>query len=170
GGESGLIKLFSLESHTILHDFKGHKNYVFLVAFTSDSSRLISASADKTVRVWNVSSGQQEKQLQIGNDELIITLDPNQMRAAIFSQSSGQVRIRSINDSAVMSSFDNRHAEITCGAFSPNGESLALGTSDGYVRLWSIPDGTFMREIQEPINAPPSVDGAQPLSIRKGGE
>jgi serine/threonine protein kinase len=148
GGSNGSILLYAPESKSIRGELIGHKEYVFLVAFTPDGSRLISASGDKTVRVWNVSSTQQEKQTQIGTDELIITIDPKQMRTAIFSQSSGQVRIRSINDSAVMSSFDNRHAEITCGAFSPNGETLALGSGDGYVRLWSIPDGTFMREIQ----------------------
>jgi serine/threonine-protein kinase len=148
GGDDGSIGLFSLGVGAIPRALTGHKDYVFLVAFTPDGSRLISASADKTVRVWNVSSGELERQMQIGKDELIITIDPNQMRAAIFSPTSGQVRIRSINDPAATSGFDNRHAEVTCGAFSPNGETLALGTSDGKVQMWSIPDGTFMREQQ----------------------
>jgi serine/threonine protein kinase len=147
GGKDGSISLSPIEERSP-RTLSGHKDYVFLVAFTPDSSKLISASADKTVRVWNVSSGQQERQMQIGKDELIITIDPNQMRAAIFSSTDGKVRIRSINDPAATSGFDIPHAEITSGAFSPNGETLALGTSDGKVRLWSIPDGTFIREIQ----------------------
>jgi serine/threonine protein kinase len=150
GGEDvsshATVVLYNLDGNGNWRDLAGHKDYVFIVAFTPDNSRLISASADKTVRVWNVASGQQDKEMQIGKDELIITIDPNQMRVAIFSQSSGQVRIRSINDPAATSSFDNRHAEVTCGAFSPNGETLALGTSDGKAQLWSIPDGTFIRE------------------------
>ncbi|MDT5121157.1 MAG: eukaryotic-like serine/threonine-protein kinase [Acidobacteriota bacterium] len=147
GGKDGNISLSPIEERSP-RTLSGHKDYVFLVAFTPDSSRLISASADKTVRVWNVLSGQQEKQLEIGKDELIITIDPNQMRAAILSSTDGKVRIRSINDPAATSGFDIPHAEITSGAFSSNGETLALGMSDGKVRLWSIPDGTFIREIQ----------------------
>lgn len=148
GGEDDSIGLFSLGVGAIPRALTGHTDYIFLLAFTPDGSRLISASADKTVRVWNLSSGQQEQQMQVGKDELIITIDPNHLRAAIFYPQGGQVRIRSINDPAATSSFDNRHAEVTCGAFSPNGETLALGTNDGKVQVWSIPDGTFIREHQ----------------------
>src|SRR5918911_542131 len=148
GQESGSISLKDPTDLSQKSEWQAGKDYVFIVAFTPDSQRLISASADKTVRVWNVSSGQQEQQTQIGKDELIITIDPNQKRAAIAYKPGGQVRIRSINDPAAMSAFDNRKADVTCGAFSPNGETLALGTSDGKVQLWSIPDGTFIREYQ----------------------
>jgi serine/threonine protein kinase len=152
GGEDvsshALLALYSLDGSGTTRFLENHKDYVFFVAFTPDGSKLISASADKTVRVWNVSSGQKERQMQIGKDELIITLDPNQMRAAILSPTSGQVRIRSINDPAATSGFAVGQREVTCGVFSPNGEILALGTKDGQVQLWSIPDGTFIREIK----------------------
>ena len=48
------MKLFSL---------KGHEQYVFTLAVTHDSQRLISGSVDQSVRVWNINTGREEKVL-----------------------------------------------------------------------------------------------------------
>ena len=51
---SDCMKLFSL---------KGHEQYVFTLAVTHDSQRLISGSVDQSVRVWNIDTGSEEKVL-----------------------------------------------------------------------------------------------------------
>src|SRR5947207_10225248 len=41
-----------------LQTLEGHSNWVSSVAFSHDSARLASASGDKTVKIWDVSSGE----------------------------------------------------------------------------------------------------------------
>jgi WD40 repeat protein len=41
-----------------LQTLEGHSNCVSSVAFSHDSTRLISVSYDKTIKIWDVSSGE----------------------------------------------------------------------------------------------------------------
>ena len=41
-------------------ELKGHTNYVTSVAFSWDSSRVVSESWDKTIRIWNAVMGEVE--------------------------------------------------------------------------------------------------------------
>ena len=43
--------------------YAGHKNAVLDVHWTNDGEKLLSASPDKTVRVWDTSTGQQTKKM-----------------------------------------------------------------------------------------------------------
>jgi WD40 repeat protein len=41
-----------------MYTLKGHSGYVWSVAFSHDSTRITSGSEDKTVKIWNASSGE----------------------------------------------------------------------------------------------------------------
>ena len=42
----------------VLKVLEGHTDWVFPVAISADGSRIVSGSADKTVRIWSAESGQ----------------------------------------------------------------------------------------------------------------
>ena len=49
--------MWDLESGQLVHTLEGHTDLVNAVAVTPDGRRAISASADHTLRVWDVESG-----------------------------------------------------------------------------------------------------------------
>ncbi len=53
--EAGVVKVWDAEKGTELVTFKGHSNGVFSVAFSPDGKRIVSGSADKTIKIWDIS-------------------------------------------------------------------------------------------------------------------
>lgn len=45
-----------------MHSFKAHGRYLLKCAFSPDSQRLVTTSADKTARLWRVAAGPQAPQ------------------------------------------------------------------------------------------------------------
>jgi WD40 repeat protein len=57
GGENGALGAYSASSGAQVRDFVGHTGDVLAVAVSGDGKRLVSGSADQTLRVWDVPSG-----------------------------------------------------------------------------------------------------------------
>ena len=51
-----VIKAHGLKSATLLKEFKGHSSYISEFHIMEDDNRMISASGDGTLRVWNLKS------------------------------------------------------------------------------------------------------------------
>jgi WD40 repeat protein len=55
-GRCGDVRLYDFASGRLAGLFKGHTNVVFGLAFSPDSTRLISGSGDTTAIIWDVAS------------------------------------------------------------------------------------------------------------------
>lgn len=55
--ETGSVRVYDVPGGTLLHDFAGHGDVVFGLAFRPDGGQLASCSLDKTVRFWDLASG-----------------------------------------------------------------------------------------------------------------
>jgi WD40 repeat protein len=51
--------------------FSGHRDAILGAGFSSDGTRIVSASRDRTARIWDVASGHEIRQLKEGHDFLV---------------------------------------------------------------------------------------------------
>lgn len=68
GGEECQIKLFDVNSKSLLRVFKGHSNPVHRCFFTLDKTRIASFSDDKSVCLWDIPSEKKITSLDDHND------------------------------------------------------------------------------------------------------
>ena len=160
----------------------GHSGGVTSVSWSPDGKRLASGSWDKTVRIWEVATGKELSQLNVGGSVSSIDFAPcgNKLAAAfnIYQYGSfkeGGVKIFSNQGSAgfVCQSTLSGEKQINSVAFSPDGSLIAAGDGgfgdEGTIRLYNAATGDpFGSPLRGHMNRVSSVcfspDGAKIVS------
>jgi WD40 repeat protein len=135
-------------------DAGGHTDEVGAVLFSPSGKELISVSHDKTIRVWNTSTGEIVRVLRppisIGHHGEIngAALSRDGERLAIvgfgWERDQGQlyfpVLVIHLASGQIEHVLDGHTATCWSVAFSPDGKQVASTSSDQTTRVWSLPE------------------------------
>ncbi len=138
----------------------GHTGRVMRVSFTPDDSRVISISTDKTVRLWDVASGETVSILRppfgAGNDGELLAgaISHDGKHVAVGGTFPGTssffpaIYLVSLDSGRIEQILEGHLNNISTLEFSPNGEQLASGSLDRTVRLWNVKSGDCVRVLE----------------------
>lgn len=173
GGEDNAVKLWDLSRRNAVRGGKAppetpirnlpHGNLVDVVVFDPSGNRLATGCHDGTVRIWDVAKGQLLRQIRAhvaGPPAPVYCLSwdnsGNRLVSGSFDQTlklwdvgSGELvrEFRAFNEK----SFPRGHFEgVLCASLSPDGKSLASGSSDRTIRIWDVASGSVIRELTNP--------------------
>ncbi len=123
---------------------EGHTGKVTDLAFGSQGETLISASADRTVRLWNLPSADLVKTLN-GHTSFVLSLAVSPDGRWLASGSGDKTtRLWGLPGGDLATTLAGHTGEVAALAFHPSGELLASGDAHA-VRLWQIPSGRLFR-------------------------
>ena len=131
-------------------DTGGHRAIVRDLAFTSDGRLLVSASDDKTIRIWDIGSGTTLRTLRgymgAGNDGKVfaVAVSPDDTTvaaggyfgASIDQPPYGDIRLFDIGTGKIGAVLTGATQSIFSVAYAPDGREIAAGSGDGYVYIW----------------------------------
>lgn len=126
---------------------QGHEEGVLAVAFSPDSRQLLSGSSDRTIRLWDLSRGEQLACLE-GHLEKIwsVTFSPDGQQA-ISASKDKSVRVWDLARGREQRCYANRTNRSV--AISGDGMlALSGNISDGMVRLWEVQTGKELRRFK----------------------
>jgi WD40 repeat protein len=136
GEDAKDIDIWDVQTRERCGRFTGHTSTVHSVAFRQDGRWLVSASADRTVRLWDAATGQPLAVLEGHTDEVFTAVfHPEGRRVA----SAGRDRAILLWDAAAhteVARLQGHRNYVFSLAFSPDGATLASGSGDFTVRLW----------------------------------
>jgi WD40 repeat protein len=155
----GAIRLYDFSSGTLETLLKGHDGFVFALAFSADSKRLISGSSDKTAILWDLSTRRQLLRLS-GHAETVKAVAISKDGARVVTGSEDEtLRLWSALDGKLIAEMTQHKqfapvldkpgqwpAHVASIAISPTDEVIASGSSDGKILLWDGRTGTFLRK------------------------
>ena len=77
------MKVFDISNGNEIRTLSGHGDAVRAVAFTKDQQKLVTGSADKTIRTWNAGNGQPMLTYQAGAPVLSLAVGPDNKTLAV---------------------------------------------------------------------------------------
>ena len=142
------IKLWDVSSAHELHTLidsgdASSANHVSSVAFSPDGGTLASGGANHTIRIWNVSTGQQLDAYSTDGVRSV-AFSPEGRILASGGTDDNKIKLWGVNGPGLPTSAG--HVEGTDSvAFSPDGHFLASGSDDETIKVWDLAGGKELR-------------------------
>lgn len=150
-GDDSLVKMWMIKlegpapSYELVGMFEGHRARIHSAVFSPDGEMIVTASADRTARVWNVSTmvpiagGILEHPADVlfatfspDNSRIITGCDDNLARVWKFDGSSGV---------QLTDTLSGHTAAVTSVAISGDNRRAVTGSKDGIAKLWCLETG-----------------------------
>ena len=146
--QSGTVVLWPLEGKNRPRMFQRGKN-IRAVACSPTGDRIASGSDDMRVCVWHID----------GEENLIETRMGDKVKSVVFDREGNWIAAGSVNGNVALWSLHGKNklsapdreldlrndltevgkgVKVTCVTFNPSGDRVAIGASDGYVRIWAL--------------------------------
>jgi WD40 repeat protein len=171
-----IVRVWDTQSGQLIQVLKGHTEAIEQAQFSPNGQFVVTASLDRTARIWNVSSGLLEKELK----------HTGELNSARFSPDGGEVVAASWDGAKVWNARTGEERFLLVGhrnavldaQFSPDGRSIVTASADGTARLWEAETGAEMAVLNPGVTGEPvkmqqaffSPDGQYVATLTEDGQ
>ena len=126
----------------------GHTDWVSAVAVTPDGARIVSASRDTSVRVWDP-NGRPERTLSHTSSVNTVAISADGARIVSGCQ-NGIICCWDLASGELERTLKGSDASVQSVAVTPDGTQIIEGSWDGTVRVWDLASGNLERSSSHP--------------------
>jgi WD40 repeat protein len=157
----------------LVRSFTGHKEPVRSVAFSPDGRTALSGSRDRTMKLWDLATGNEIRTFAHKDDVLSVAFSPDR-RAVLSGSSDALLRLWDVATGREIRTFTGHKANVYAMAFSPDAKSVLSGSGlstakdSAPLKLWDAATGktlrTFAEQTQRIVSVAFSPDGKTALA------
>ncbi|MBD1898905.1 NACHT domain-containing protein [Trichocoleus sp. DQ-A3] len=143
-----LISSLVSPGEPLLRTLTGHSREVNGVAVLPNKSLVISASTDRTLKVWNLMDGSELCSLGTHDGEVTsvaVTLDGQH---AVSGSADRTLKIWDLAGGTLQRTLEGHGAVVTSVAVTPDGQHAISGSADCTLKIWDLAGGTLQRTLE----------------------
>lgn len=128
-------------SRTPVRQYSGHSEDILDLSWSSSCCFLLSASLDKSVRLWALSQPGCLRVFEHSDFVTSVQFHPKDAGRFVSGSLDGKIRVWSILDGTVVATVALHQDMVTAVSFSLSGGRVMAGTMRGRVRFYELADG-----------------------------
>lgn len=141
----------------LLRTLTGHMDVIVGLAITPDLQKVISASWDKTLRVWDIASGQEVATLHNTNTYCHCAAISHDGGHIVAGRDDGNLEIWNLNRGILERTINAHDRSVQDVAISPSGHSIFSASSDGLIKQWHFETGILLATLRGHTNGVNSI-------------
>ncbi len=128
--------------HSDLLTLKGHTSGLGSASYSTDGSRILTASADGTAKVWDAQTGTELLTLKghFGG-VLWASFSPDGSRI-VTSSGDGRAKVWDTKTGTELLTLEGHTGPVSSASFSPDGSRVLTAGQDGTAKVWDAKTGT----------------------------
>ena len=135
------------ENIPIASTLTGHSSFINYLVISPDGQTLASASADKTIKIWNLATGQEIRTLT-GHSSFInyLVISPDGQTLASASADK-TIKLWNLATGQEIRTFTGHSNYVNYLAISPDGQTLVSSSADKTIKVWNLATGQEIRSL-----------------------
>jgi WD40 repeat protein len=163
-----------MKTGKLLKELRGHTAAVSGAALLPDGKRAVTGGVDRTLRVWDVESGQELRAFEnVPEDVYCMALSPDGKLVAvghnIEHEVPGTIRLWDVESGRLVHTLAGHTKRLCSTQFSRDGKMLVSSSFDKTVRLWDVAQGKLLKTLgghtDRVEGAAFSLDGKRVVSV-----
>ncbi len=138
----------SRESDALVRTLEGHTFFVNGVAVTVDGRLAVSASGDKTLKVWDLDMGEVRRTFEGHTDEVhgvAVTADG---RFAVSASSDNTLKVWDLGTGQTVRTLEGHTHSVTGVAVTADGRFAVSASDDKTLKVWDLETGQPLRTLE----------------------
>ncbi len=119
----------------------GHSGEVNAVATSPDGQKIASGSDDQSIKIWNLSRGQELRTLT-GHSNWVysVAISPDG-ETLVSGSKDNTIKVWSLNTGRDLRTLTGHSSYVNAVAISPDGQKIATGSDDKTIKVWNLNTG-----------------------------